>query len=308
MESANTALAVRTGPGDDEPPVAVQTELQVDLADTRERLGIPDPDTPFTINPSPGVAELEHLKEAIREQEQAKLGAFEAAAELQQQLAAAQAAVARSKTQYHGAPKSRGAMTRAETELAEASTRLHATKKELDWEQRSRRTEAIQASTKIQRLERELAEAVAASSGTPSKSRRVPLQIAVGVAVALALAAGIAAIAMHGGIRVATASANTNQLQPDHPQEEVAAVASRHSGPSAAPDFTQSVDRLSQALAALPGHDPEEVLRQVQQAGKGCALRWNAGEPSLLFGGLGTKSSSFGAVMTQCAEAVEKLH
>jgi hypothetical protein len=307
MESANAALVVRTGADDDELPLAVQTELQVDLAETRGRLGIPDPDTPIAINPSPGVAELEQLKEAIREQEQAKLEAIEAAAELQEQLAAAQAAVAKSKMQYHGAPKSRGSsFTRAETELAEANTQLHAVKMALEWEQRSHRADAIQASTKIQRLEKELAEALAANE-TPSKNRRVPLRIALGVAAALALAAGIAAIVMHGEIPVASASAPPGQLQPDHPQQEAGAVAGRHSAPSAVPDFTQSVDRLSQALAALPGRDPEEVLRQVQKAGKGCALRWNAGEPSLLFGGLGTKSSSFGDVMTQCAEAVEKL-
>ena len=173
----------------------------------------------------------------------------------------------------------------------------------LEWEQRSHRADAIQASSKVQGLERELAEALASAKGTPSRGRQIPVRVAAGVAAALALAAGIAAFVMHGQIPVASA----NQVQSDHPQQE-AALVSRHSAPSSAPDFTQSVDRLSQALAAWPGRDPEEVLRQVQQAGKGCALRWNAGEPSLLFGGLGAKSSSFGAVMTQCAEAVEKLH
>jgi hypothetical protein len=301
MESANTALIVRTGADDDELPLAVQTELQVELVETRERLGIPDPVAPIMIDT--GVAEVEHLKEAIREQEQAKLEAFEAAAELQQQLAAAQAAVAKSKTQYHGAPKSRGGVyTRAETELAEVNTQLHAVKMALDWEQRSHRADAVQATTKIQRLERELAEVIAANE-TPSRGRQVSLRVVAGVVVALALAAGIGAFVMHGQSSVAS----SRQFQSDPPQQEAGAAVTRHSAPSAVPDFTQSVDRLSQALAALPGRDPEVVLRQVQKAGKGCALRWNAGEPSLLFGGLGTKSSSIGDVMTQCAEAVEKL-
>jgi hypothetical protein len=162
----------------------------------------------------------------------------------------------------------------------------------------------VKASTKVQRLENELAEATPANE-TPAKSR-VPLRgVVVGVAAGIALAAGIAAIAMHGQIPVLASGSATPAA--DQPHREAAPPDSRDSAPSAVPDFTESVDRLSQALAALSGRDPEDVLRQVQQAGKGCALRWNAGEPSLLFGGLGAKSSSFGAVIAQCAEAVEKL-
>jgi hypothetical protein len=274
MEPANTAPIVRTGADDDELPLAVRTELQVDLAETRGRLGISDPAIPNTIDNS--VAELEHLKEAIREQEQAKLEAFEAAAELQQQLAAAHAAVAKSKTQYHGAPKSRaGVYTRAETELAEVNTQLHAVKMALDWEQRSHRADAVQATTKIQRLERELAEVIATNE-KPSRARQVPLRLVAGGVVALVLAAGIGAFLMHGQ----SSAASSSRYQSDPPQQETAAVVTRHSAPSAVPDFTQSVDRLSQALAALPGRDPEEVLHQLQMAGKGCALHWNAGEPS----------------------------
>ncbi len=303
MDSANTALTLRTGPGADETILPLQTEPRAGM------------------EVSPGVAELlEYLKQKIRTQEQATIEAQEAAADLQLQLTAAQAEVARSRTQYHGVPKSRSALTRVETDLSEATTKLHAAKKELDFEKRSRRTEAIQASTKIQRIEQELSAAIATTNVSASKTTRVPVRLAAGIAVALALATGIAAFAMHHQTVVSASASPIAAADSPGVQDPVADLAAwqskssvigRHSAPSPSLDFTQSYDRLSQALAALPGRDAEEVLRQIQKAGRGCALRWNDGEPSLLFGGqsgsAAQKPNSLPDALTKCAEAVEKL-
>lgn len=170
MESGDTALVLRTEAGEEETPQALQTELQVNLVETRERLGIPDPDTP-----DKDVAELEHLRQMVHEQEQAKLEALQTAAELHLQLANAHAETAKAKKQYYGVPKSRDTVTRVESELAEVRTQLHAAKKELDWEQRSRRTEAIQASARVKSLETELATVTAAiaDAQSPASSHRV---------------------------------------------------------------------------------------------------------------------------------------
>jgi hypothetical protein len=304
MEPVNTALAERAGADDDEALLAPHTELQVELAGTRERLGIPDPDMHIANQEiPPGVAELEQLRHAIHEQEQAKLEALQEAAELHTQLAAVQEGAAKPKTQYYGVPKSRGALTRVESELAETTTKLHAAKKQLDWEQRARRAESIKASAKISKLEKELAEATEANIQAQSESHPMRLRLALGAVAALGLAAGIAAFAMHRQIPVSAYNSATAEREPVG-----AAGALSSQSASSAPDFTKSYDRLGQALAALPGRDPEDVLRQLQMAGKGCAIRWNGGEPSLLFGGLGKKPASFGEAMTQCAEAVEKLH
>jgi hypothetical protein len=315
MEPVNTESVADTAVSPDETPQDLQADLQIDLAETRERLGITDPDTsPENKEVLAGASELEYLRHVIHEQTQAKLEALQAADELQQQLLAAQSEAAKARTQYHGIPKSRGALTRAESDLAEANTRLHAAKKELDWERRTRRTEAIQAEAKIRRLEKELAEAKEATSQSPSRARRVYLRAAAGMALATLMTAGIVAFAVH---RPNTVSASTganatseapaaNDQVDDLAAWQAKSAIVRHGAP-ASPDFTQSVDRLSQAFAALHGRDPDEILRQLQQAGKGCALRWNRGEPSLLFGNAGSKSATLSDAMNQCAEAVEKL-
>jgi hypothetical protein len=284
MENADTALVLRNSASDDQVPKELQKELQVGLADTRERLGIPDPDSPEV---SRGVAELEHLRLMLQEQEHATL-------ELRLQLAS-QAETARPKNQYYGAPKSRDLVTRVEAEVADLRTQLHAAKKALDWEQRSRRADSAQASARIHALEQELAVASPARAESSQKGHPMRLRIALGVATAVALAASVAAIAMQRQIPVTA---------------HEALVASAETPAKNAPDFTGSYNRLGQALAALPGRDPEDVLRQVQKSGQGCALRWNNGEPSLMFGSVGNaaKPNSLEAALTQCAEAVEKLH
>jgi hypothetical protein len=317
MDSAETALVVETGTGEDQATQALQRQLQDGLVETRDRLGIPEPDMPELHG---GVAEPEYLKQIIREQEEARLEALEVAAELQQQLAAAQAEAARARTQYHGVPKSRDTVTRVEGALAETITKLHEVKKELDWEQRSRRADAIQASAKIQKLERELAEAIGATTRSKPTGHPMVLRMALGAVAAIALAAGIAAFAMHRQIPVsandsfraaAATPAAADQDADLAAWQSKSAVLGRHSAPAAGPDFTQSYNRLGQALAAFPGRDAEDVLRQVQKSGGGCGLRWNEGEPSLIFGsqisGEAKRPNSLPDALTQCAEAVEKL-
>jgi hypothetical protein len=313
MEPSNRALATKIGATDVEMPAIPHVELQVGLIETRDRLGIPDPDA--APKSSPGVAEPEYLKQKLLEQEQARLEALETAAELQMQLAAAQAEVARSKSQYFGVPKSRGALTRAESELSETNTKLHEAKKALDFEKRARRAESIQAAARIKSLESQLSEALGANGDSASKVHPKLFRIVLGAVAALALAAGIAALAMHRPVPASASDAVSANTAPEAGDQALAAwqsksaLVKRHSAP--AQNFTESYDRLSQALAALPGRDPEDVLHQLQKAGKGCQLRWNDGEPSLIFGrqggGATSKPNTLEAELTQCAEAVEKL-
>jgi hypothetical protein len=315
MEPVNTEPVASHDDAPQTLEAELKVDLHVDLAETRERLGIPDPDAPDAEKETAaGIAEVEYLRHAVREQAQGRLDALHAAEELQAQLAAAQAESTKPKTQYYGVPKSRGALTRAESELAETITKLHAAKKELDWEQRARRADGIQATTTIRRLEKELAEAKAVFTESGSKIRPVYLRIAAGAAAAIVLTAGIAMVARHfqnpvsASASVTESASATAEPASGDQTAQLAAWQSkssvlRHPAPAAHADFTQSVSRLGDALAALPGRDPEEVLRQVQQAGKGCELRWNGGEPSLLFGDRGKDSPSFGDAMALCAES-----
>lgn len=78
------------------------------------------------------------------------------------------------------------------------------------------------------------------------------------------------------------------------------------SNPSA---FTDSVNRLSQALDRFGNEEPQNVLRRVHDANAArgisvCSFEWHNGQVSLVFGN--DPGMAIGTTMTRCAEAVER--
>lgn len=87
-------------------------------------------------------------------------------------------------------------------------------------------------------------------------------------------------------------------------------VAQAPAAPSPAPDFSESVEQLNNALDRFPNKTPREVLTSVrdENAARGvsvCNFEWNGGEARLLYGS-GRGHVALDAVMGNCADAVDK--
>ncbi|MEP6714523.1 MAG: hypothetical protein ABJC09_03050 [Terriglobia bacterium] len=66
-------------------------------------------------------------------------------------------------------------------------------------------------------------------------------------------------------------------------------------------EFSRSMSRLADALAAQWPKKPEQVLRDVAAQSKDCAFAWNNGQPALMYGAGKTMSAS----LDRCSDAVE---
>jgi hypothetical protein len=80
--------------------------------------------------------------------------------------------------------------------------------------------------------------------------------------------------------------------------------------PSLSPDFSLSMERLSEALEKFPNRDPRSVLTGVRddnaaQGANVCSFEWNNGAPRLLFG-KAQDHLPLEAAMNRCADAVNQ--
>jgi hypothetical protein len=77
--------------------------------------------------------------------------------------------------------------------------------------------------------------------------------------------------------------------------------------PEPAAALNSAITQLDSALSSFPGRDPEDILREASRINRACRLQWNDGRPSLVFGG-SPQANSLSSTITQCSEAVKKLH
>ena len=275
--------------------------------------------------------EIEKLREMLREQQQATMRAVHAAADLQGQLSTAQTEVEKIGKKYYGFSKQAGAANaRKAAEIERLHAHWHQTTLDLDKQKQERKAEAIRATAKLSDLRKELAAAgvPGISGGTfprhGSENRRFRrAMIAVATAVAI-VGSGVvfwrASITQSPAHRHPSAEARASdapvailQTATEHPSKSPPLADSTggllgglSSEPTAA--FTSALTGLDFALSSFPGREPEDVLREASKTKHACMLQWNDGHPSLIFGSGPSQSNSLSSTITQCAEAVKRLH
>ena len=264
--------------------------------------------------------ELESLRQMLREQEAATQRAVKTAADLEIQLSSAKLNADHVGREYHGFAKK--ANTRKQLELASLQLQWNATQRELAQQKKKQKIEAsraAEAAEKVSSLERELEAAAASaqnSNGILLRHRKVGRMVATVAGAAALIVLSIVywpELATSG-----TGSAHAKAAEIDdtaaaslapRPGAPVADAASDPVSGLAEPTaaFTMSLNRLDDALAAVPGRSPEEILREISHKGHGCMFEWNNGRPALLFGGALSTPDSLSSAIDQCADAVKHL-
>jgi hypothetical protein len=72
--------------------------------------------------------------------------------------------------------------------------------------------------------------------------------------------------------------------------------------------LSEALDRLNAAVASAPAQTTEQILRRASASGNGCLLIWNGNVPSLVFGMKPIRPNSLAHVLSDCADAVSRLH
>ncbi len=301
----------------------------------------PDDDEP-AIEPPRGEsqAELEYLKQMLAQQRRTALEAQRASSELEKQLddartelSAAKGEVAKTKTEYRAAPKAaRQVFSNQAAEIATLRAGLYQAEKQLAREHQIRETEAKKASRKVDELTIELA--VVQQAGTNIQTQGFWSRGRKLIIASAAVAAAVLAAVLYSQLPTLPPNAQAPDGRPSGTLQATVTVPSRtdtSTSPDGSPatlvrrmgrpaenrpppsagksgDFTHALDQLDNALQAFPGVKPEEVLRAVYRNNKECALVWNDGHPSLLFGSGALGADSLASTLAQCAKAVEKLH
>jgi hypothetical protein len=261
--------------------------------------------------------EIEFLRKTLEAQQKTTRDAVNTATELKQKLTETKTQVEKSLKQVHGGQKAR--IERAEGTVAQLRSQYQIAQRDLEREKRARRTESIAASARTTEMEEALAFAVATeaahSAGRVQTSHRLRKSLIAAALVIMIGGFGFYQV-LHrrqsptastriplASLTPATSSGQAIRGRVLSKPLSVEAPSTLSQGEKV--DLTQSLDRLNRALAAFPGMDPHELLRQVSSSGHSseCSFNWNNGNPSLVFNG---GHISISQTLDRCAEAIEK--
>lgn len=214
------------------------------------------------------------------------------------------------------------------TELVKLRAQLHQAQKQAEDESRARRSDAAHSSSTIMRLERDLGDMRTAAKKTREEVAREHKAHWRFVSAAIAAAVVVCGIALFGptGWRpgATVAASSTTAAAAAGGSSQAAHGAQLHAIPPGSlqlppqssafaltngPEFSRSVNRLSDALSSIQGETPQQILSEVHLAKVKeepglCAFQWNNGQPALMLGAdhaNGTITSS----LNRCAQAVE---
>ncbi len=192
-------------------------------------------------------------------------------------------------------------------ELVGLRSQLGMVQQKLEAEMRARQLEGSQAFAKIATLQKELAAAgkvIEKAQDRDSARERIGLRLSAAAITAAVIVSLYLVWAQFFGAVPGLAGPDSKRVAPVPAAPKVSPpVQSARAGESSPPAFSQSLVRLSETLASLPGK-PEDILRSVRARDKKvCAFSWNGGQPALLYqsGGL-----SLSGTLNGCADAVEK--
>ncbi len=323
-DGASTSTATRPSrPSVPEAEEAEETRVPVEAAQSEP--AVSNESEPKSNAPVDRV-ELESLRKMLREQREATLRAVKTAADLQTQLSSAKLEVDKVGKQYHGFAKQ--ANTRKQAEIANLHSQWNLAQRELARQKQEKKAEVLRAALaaeKLSTLQKELtvaAHLAQNADGILSRQRKIGRTIAIVAGAVAAIILGIVywpSLTLPGAGSADTPKAaavkaaaiedarEVNPAPPStmHVEDNASGLLGGLTEPSAA--FTTSLNRLDDALAAVPGRSPEEIFQEISKKGHGCMFEWNNGRPSLLFGGTQGPAGSISSVIDQCANAVKRL-
>jgi hypothetical protein len=253
--------------------------------------------------------ELESLRELLREQQRATLRALETATDLQTRLTSAESEVEKIGTQYRGFSKLAGSNdARKAAENADLHSQWHNAQRELETQRRERRIEAVRTAARVSTLEKELeaktiAPEIARLNLSEHRGRKRKVRGAMIAAAGVVAVTGLSFVCWRVTAAHGAQSADAQLIfAPPTAAYPVSALPAESTAA-----FSMAVNRLDDALAAIPGRTPEDVLQQASKNQKACRLQWNDGHPSLLFDGEPSRANSLSETINECADAVKRL-
>ena len=188
-------------------------------------------------------------------------------------------------------------------------------------QKREKRAEAIRTAAKVSDVQKAVASASVSVPVPGSENRRL-WRATIIVATAVAIA-GSSIFLWRASLAQSSAQSNTQSSAQsrtpaeargsDAPSAKSAPFAGNFAdlpaglSPEPAAALNSAITQLESALSSFPGRDPEDILREASRINRACRLQWNDGRPSLVFGG-SPQANSLSSTITQCSEAVKKLH
>jgi hypothetical protein len=325
---------------DSEQPYGLDAEamnaasLNASLASAKVRFNQPDLAATPALTPvvSDQARELQQLRAQLFDAERSALRAQKAASDYRDQLTEAQADIANMKARWYASEKARNAVTsKRDVDSSSANTQLAKVQRELERTQQMAASDMERAAGRIRALEERLElalrnQAVAESSQLRSR-KRSNLTLGLGISIAAVFAALLIyeklphsssaepAVLDSSPVSPSTARRTsapnrgfqTVQLQSLGQKPFVPKVSTK-----SLPDALGNLDR---ALKALPGLDPEEVIKQVRkrQSTPGrpvCQFDWADGGPSMVFDQKqkGASMENWALAISRCADAVNQAH
>jgi hypothetical protein len=320
-------------------PFGTDTEmLDATLAEAKVRFANTDLASAPPLAPvlSEQARELQQVKAQLLDAERLALRAQKAASDYREQLTEAQADIANMKSRWYAAEKARNATSsQREVDSTGLSTQLLRVQKELERTQHLASSDMKRASVRIrtleERLEKALSSAAVAESSQNHYRKRSNRSLTAGISIAviftgvlifekLSHRAGAEPRAAEGtapsSARGASPGSRGTPPRRVAPSYQLEALSQKPFVPKAPtrslPDALGSLDK---ALKALPGLEPEAVIKQVRKRQSTperpvCQFDWADGGPSMVFDHSvkGRSTESWALAISGCADAVNQAH
>jgi hypothetical protein len=322
---------------DNAAPFGIETEnLDASLAHAKVRFSKTDLAATPPLDPvvSDQARELQQLRADLYDAERTALRAQKAASDYREQLTEAQADIANMKSRWYAAEKARNAVSsQREVDSSGTSTQLVRLQRELERTQQIASSDMERAASRIraleEQLEKALSKAAVAVNSQNQYRKRSNRSLTAGISIA-AIFAGVlifekmphpsgsepsraedwtASGAPQAGSRV-------TRVRPSVPVIPLAALSQKAFVPKASTrNLPDALGNLDRALKALPGLEPEDVIKQVRTRQSTpqrpvCQFDWADGGPSMVFDRSvkGRSMESWALAISGCADAINQAH
>jgi hypothetical protein len=307
--------------------------LDASLAKAKVRFAKPDLSITPALDPvvSDQARELQQLRAQLNDSERTALRAQKAASDYREQLTEAQADIANMKSRWYAAEKARNAVSsQREVDSSGLSTQLVRLQRELERSQQLASSDMERAALRIrtleERLEKALSNAAVAESSQKQYRKRSNRSLTAGISIAAIFAVVLIFEKLPHRAEAAPSTVEgpaTNSARPVSAGSRRAAPAYQLEALSQKPlvpriptrSLPDALGSLEKALKALPGLEPEDVIKQVRKRQSTpqrpvCQFDWAGGGPSMVFDQSvkGRSMESWALAISGCADAVNQAH
>jgi hypothetical protein len=263
--------------------------------------------------------ELQQLRAQLFDAERLALRAQKAASDYREQLTEAQADIANMKSRWYAAEKARNAVSsQREVDSNGLSTQLARVQKELERTQQLASSDMERAAARIKTLEQRLEKALCSTAVAESSQNHYRKRSNVSLTMGISIAAVFAGILIYQKLPHDVPGDPATPTPPRRvlPAYPLEALSQKPFVPKApTKNLPDALGNLDKALQALPGLDPEEVIKQVRRRQSTrerpvCQFDWANGGPSMVFdqSAKGEGMENWALAISRCADAVNQAH